>query len=590
MPSTLKTVETVYSLLPAPAGPVFSAAFQFLDFVGYFNQADPTAEAVKVLQQEVAKIAQDVDKLKERVNRLAVRIAQDENQSRLTRLADIRMRLESLLNRIAHQPASATERDAIGFDAGQLAAVFLDEPDLWRWTDLQTTRLLDDDDGHESGPPQIDPLDPDFKSVLAEPIYTLAILAWIAAIDLDTGGNVGVVGQKYGDKLQRHIGQCRMRDRFVPLQQPPETLPENIISRIICSPHAQHKYAFDQECLISIECENIMQRRTFWVRDVSLLMPPGNDVMCVAPENIGDFDQQEIADQEGVQTLRQLADLLEKVLLTGSLRQQFIGWFGSSPARATAFLYAIGQNGDLFWFKQPGGADPAALAAWEGPKTVGSGWQEFTRVYPAGGDRFYGLKQNGDLLWYSHNGFNDGTLDWLGPVTVGSGWQQFKAIVPGSDGVLYALQYDGILFWYKHLGYQDGNTQVGWRPRQQVGNGWQNFKTVFSVGSGVLYAVAADGSLLWYRHQGFGDGSGNWSGPVTVARPAGAGWAGFREIFGVSDGVIFAVEPNGDVLWYQHRDWQTGGQNWQGPIVAARGFGGYRQLFPLMPSTPEVPS
>jgi len=91
---------------------------------------------------------------------------------------------------------------------------------------------------------------------------------------------------------------------------------------------------------------------------------------------IGDFDQREIADQEGVQTLRQLADLLEKVLLTGSLRQQFIGWFGSSPARATAFLYAIGQNGDLFWFKQPGGADPAALAAWEGPKTVGSGWQE----------------------------------------------------------------------------------------------------------------------------------------------------------------------------------------------------------------------
>jgi hypothetical protein len=54
--------------------------------------------------------------------------------------------------------------------------------------------------------------------------------------------------------------------------------------------------------------------------------------------------------------------------------------------------------------------------------------------------------------------------------------------------------------------------------------------------------------------------------------------------------VIFAVEPNGDVLWYQHRDWQTGGQNWQGPIVVARGFAGYRQLFPLMPSTPELPA
>lgn len=581
MPSTLKTVETIYSVLPPPAGPVFAATFKFLDFVGYFGNADPVTQAIKLFEREIAAIKKDLETLKARVNQLAERVAQNENKNRLNRLTDIRLRLESLINRIAHQPASVSERDALAFDAGQLADIFIDELDLWRWTDVETTRLLDDY-GHEAEPPQVNLLEPDFKSLLAQPIYAMAILTWIAAIDLDSGGNVHVVQQKYGVRLRRHINQNRVRDGFDDMRQAPETLPENVMTRVICRPVAQHKYALDGECLISIQCENTMQRKIFAVRDVVLPMPAGSEIACVAPGKLGELDEREIEGLQGSETFRQLADLLERVLLTGSLRQQFIGRFGSSPTRGVAFVYAIDQNGNLFWFRQAANADPAAPGVWEGPKKAGAGWQGFNRVYPAGGNRFYGLNPDGDLVWYRHDGFNDGSLVWSGPTTVGSGWQNFKDIVSGSDGVLYAIQPDGIMYWYKHLGFRDG-AAGHWVERRQVGVGWQGFKSVCSAGEGVLYAIADDGSLIWYRHDGFADGSANWRGPTTV----GSGWGNFREVFAVSDGVIFAVQPGGDVFWYRHLDWQTGGRNWQGPVAAAYGFGGYRQLFPLMPATPD---
>ncbi len=581
MPSTLKTVETIYSALPPPAGPVFAAMFKFLDFVGYFGSADPVAQAIKLLRGEIDAIKKDLDTLKERVNRLAERVAQNENKARLNRLTDIRLRLESLINRIGNQPASASERDAIAFDAGQLADQFLDEPDLWRWTDLETTRFLDDY-GHEAGPPQVNLLEPDFKPLPAQPVYAMAVLTWIMAIDLDTGGNVDAVQRKHGGRLRRHVDQNRVRDGFDDVRQPPETLPENVMTRITCRPVAQHKYALDRECLISIQCENIMQRRIFTVRDMVIPMPAGSAVACEAPGNLGEFDEREIEGQQGTETFRQLADLLERVLLTGSLRQQFIGRFGSSPTRGVAFIYAIDRDGDLFWYRQAANADPAAPGIWQGPEKAGNGWQGFTRVYPAGGNRFYGLTPDGELLWYSHDGFNDGAAVWRGPITVGTGWWNFKEILGGGDGVLYAIEPDGVLWWYKHLGYRDG-APGQWADRRRVGTGWQGFKSVFSTGGGVLYAIADDGSLLWYRHDGYADGSDNWRGPVAV----GNGWHNFREVFAVSDGVIFAVQPGGDVFWYRHLDWQTGGRNWQGPVAAAHGFAGYRQLFPLMPATPD---
>jgi len=582
IPAPVKTMQTVYSMLPN--GTVLAGALSALDFLGYYGSPDPVGEAIAALQKEMDAIKKDVELLKQRINQVVIQQATDENQGRLKRLDDIRIALEKSIHDINNKPADMDFRDSIAFGAGQLADKLLDEMDLWNWTDIETVWTLDEN-GQPAGEPASNALPADFKFQLAGPVYTMAILTWIMAIDLDTAGNVAVVERKYGAQLRRHIAQNRVRDGFDDLSQAPATLPENVMTRVVCRPVAQHNYALGGECLFSIQCENRMERRTFPVRDVTLTMPPGSQVSCLAPDNLGLQDERDIESQQGVGNFGQLAELLEKVSLTGSLRQQFIGTFGPISAQGIMFLYAIGQDGNLSWYRQGASADSTALVAWEGPKNVGHGWQGFTRVYPAGGAMFYGLKENGDLLWYRHDGFNEGSMAWTGPVTVGNGWNHFKSIIAAGDGVLYAVQDDGVLLWYRHLAYRNGGgTAADWIQKKKVGTGWENCKDIFSVGKGILYAVANDGTLSWYRHKGNMDGSFAWDGPNKV----GNGWQNFREIFGHENGFIFAVQANGDVLRYQHLDWQTGGNRWTEPVVAAKGFGGYRQLFSPMPATPQI--
>ena len=48
-------------------------------------------------------------------------------------------------------------------------------------------------------------------------------------------------------------------------------------------------------------------------------------------------------------------------------------------------------------------------------------------------------------------------------------------------------------------------------------------------GGGVIYAIQPDGKLLWYRHEGRDTGAAKWtSGTGTEV---GSGWGGFKEVF-----------------------------------------------------------
>ena len=60
-----------------------------------------------------------------------------------------------------------------------------------------------------------------------------------------------------------------------------------------------------------------------------------------------------------------------------------------------------------------------------------------------------------------------------------------------------------------------------------VGNGWNGFARVFGGGQGVIYAVKPDGTLLWYRHTGYLTGQRTWEGPKVV----GSGWQNFSKVF-----------------------------------------------------------
>ncbi len=257
---------------------------------------------------------------------------------------------------------------------------------------------------------------------------------------------------------------------------------------------------------------------------------------------------------------------------------------------------------------------------WEGPKTVGSGWQTFRDIIPAamtdvtpnvGAASFYAVTTDGALLWYRHDGFVYGDARWKGPVRVGSGWNAFKKIVPAGDGILYGIGNDGSLRWYKQNDVADpsastpymlggagaGRTTLGGLRQELarapahftgpnvVGTNWGHFVHVFSTGEGVLYAVDPQGKLWWYKHRGYLTGTQDWEGPKQV----GTGWAGFKKVFSSSDGFIYALQPSGDLLWYQHQGYRDGSVKWRGPTNIGASWGDYAFVFSAMTGTPRAP-
>jgi hypothetical protein len=255
---------------------------------------------------------------------------------------------------------------------------------------------------------------------------------------------------------------------------------------------------------------------------------------------------------------------------------------------------------------------------WEGPKTVGSGWQNFRDIIPAamsditptlGAASFYAVTTDGALLWYRHDGFVYGEPRWKGPIKVGSGWNAFKKIVPAGDGVLYGIGNDGTLRWYRQNDVADPSAQgpmgIGGTTRSSVGGvrqmitaapshftgpnvvgtGWGHFVHVFSTGEGVVYAVDPQGKMWWYKHRGYLTGTQDWEGPKQV----GTGWAGFKKVFSSSEGYIYALQPSGDLLWYQHLGYQDGAVKWRGPTNIGGTWGDYAFVFSAMAGTPRAP-
>jgi hypothetical protein len=82
---------------------------------------------------------------------------------------------------------------------------------------------------------------------------------------------------------------------------------------------------------------------------------------------------------------------------------------------------------------------------------------------------------------------------------------------------------------------------------------------VAGASKGVIYALSPSNDLLWYRHSGRGDGSFSWAAPT--GKTVGTGW-GFRQVFPGDDGVIYAITAAGDLLWYRHDGRTDGSFRW----------------------------
>jgi hypothetical protein len=231
---------------------------------------------------------------------------------------------------------------------------------------------------------------------------------------------------------------------------------------------------------------------------------------------------------------------------------------------------AYGQSaGDLSWYQHLGRSNGSASWANEGNGIrVGNGW-DFRKVFAADDSVIYAITATGDLYCYQHLGRSNGSASWANGgkgIRVGSGWN-FTNVFAADDGVIYAITATGDLYWYQHLGRSHGTANwANGGKGIRVGSGWNNFTNVFAASDGVIYAVAPNGGLYWYRHLGRSTGTASWANggkPVQV----GSGWNTFSQSFAADDGAIYGIKPSGDLFWYHHlgrsdgtATWTNGGQ------------------------------
>jgi hypothetical protein len=140
--------------------------------------------------------------------------------------------------------------------------------------------------------------------------------------------------------------------------------------------------------------------------------------------------------------------------------------------------------------------------------------------------------------------------------------QRFLDLVPGGQGIFYAVQSDGVLLWYRHLGWQNGTTNwANGGTGRQIGVQWQQFVKVLAAADGQIFALNPDGTLLWYQYilTNAQTGAGSWH--PSSGTQIGSGFDAFPRIFGGWNNVIYAVNGDGVLFWY-HNAGPAGGFAW----------------------------
>jgi hypothetical protein len=141
----------------------------------------------------------------------------------------------------------------------------------------------------------------------------------------------------------------------------------------------------------------------------------------------------------------------------------------------------------------------------------------------------------------------------------------FKFVTGDTDGTIYAVDTSGNLLWYKDTS-RDGSGFSFNAPNEGavIGTDWNQFTHVIDGGGGILYAVEPNGNLLWYKDTAR---NGTWGWDPNSGNLIGTGWNVFSQVVSGGNGMLYAIEPNGDLLWYRDLaqngtpDWAAGSSN-----------------------------
>ena len=166
--------------------------------------------------------------------------------------------------------------------------------------------------------------------------------------------------------------------------------------------------------------------------------------------------------------------------------------------------------------------------------------------------RFYGGTESGALLFYRDLA-RDGNGDWAAggqPAQIGVGWGDMRQLICGDGGVLYAIDPGGNLLFFRDLARDGNGAWANGGIAQPIGQGgWDRFTRIFNGGGGIIYAIEPNGDLLFFRDQAQ-DGTPDWA-HGGVGQRIGSGWNGFREVAYGGDGIIYAIDHAGTLFWFR---------------------------------------
>lgn len=131
------TYSTGVGMAYPAAGAMFKVVGDFLEITGYFGNApDPIGEAIKIINQRLDALETRMSALESKVQKLTNSVLRDENLARVRRLRDHRGKLQLVINALTQKPTDTNMKQQLVLQAQLVAADFLIDTDLWRWSDL----------------------------------------------------------------------------------------------------------------------------------------------------------------------------------------------------------------------------------------------------------------------------------------------------------------------------------------------------------------------------------------------------------------------------------------------------------------------
>ena len=283
-------------------------------------------------------------------------------------------------------------------------------------------------------------------------------------------------------------------------------------------------------------------------------------------------------------------------------REYFLVERRTSQAADAHYDSGFGGNGVLIWRVDQGVWSPATHLGAPDLTAGGSGVRGADQVTPP-------------LSWSdgSPTGFQiavrpSGTglrIDWFATSVASDPPGNFTILLYGGNGTtpvdsgvprvgeIYGVKPEGPLLWYRYRGTGEPNsaaTGVNWDPNSgnAIGRGWNGMKHLLPRGDGVILAVRPDGNLIYYRYDGSGESDPDATGlrwDPNSGNTIGRGWSGgFRQMAAISD-IVLMVADNGDLHWYRYlgkgEHDPTGGSGWdpKSSNIIGRGWHGLRHLF-----------